>query len=586
MRKVDRTTLFILALLLLFTAPGQAQQIGQCQIFPDDNIWNTPIDTLPVHSNSAAYIQTIGTDRTLRADFGSGLWEGAPIGIPYITVPGNQPKVAVTFEYDDESDAGPYPVPADAPIEGGPDSDGDRHVIMVDTDNCILYELYAAYPQNDGTWQAGSGAIYDLNSHTLRPDGWTSADAAGLPILPGLVRYDEVASGEITHAIRFTVPQTQRAYLWPARHFASSLTGTEYPPMGLRLRLKANFDISGYSPEIQVILRALKKYGLILADNGSSYYMSGAPDERWDNNMLRELLQITGSNLEAVDVSGLMISANSGQSKDPSTVGGGDGDGGDNSGIPVAPQNIRLIPNQGRPELVWGNDENADWYNIWIGGGGQTVLFGWFPKPGAIFANTVSEQVACAGLTCTLKPNINPGAGTYQVWMQAWGGDSLATGHLSDRNGSGASLGLPGWNEAQTTLSYPDSPPNAITPLTTTVADTGEVTLQWQGVQNATWYNVWIGTAPQGWSQRFLGWMLAEDLGCENAEVCILTQGVKVFGSSDFNLKLTSPGDYVYYVQSWGPGGFSTGGKYGSWAESPTFTIPEPDGSGGLPPGE
>lgn len=289
--------------------------IADCAIFPADNIWNTPVDTLPVAANSAAYINTIGASRTLHPDFGSGEWEGGPIGIPFISVASNQPKVALTFEYDDESDPGPYPIPTDAPIEGGPDADGDRHVIVVDRDQCLLYEVFAAYPQPDGSWEAGSGAIFDLDSHALRPETWTSADAAGLPILPGLVRYEEVASGEIRHAIRFTAPQTRRAYIWPARHFASSLTGSQYPPMGQRFRLKADYEISSFSPPIQVILRAMQKYGLILADNGSAWYISGAPDERWDNDLLRELKRIPGSAFEAVDVSSLMIDSDSGQAQ-------------------------------------------------------------------------------------------------------------------------------------------------------------------------------------------------------------------------------------------------------------------------------
>jgi len=202
-------------------------------VFPADHIWNVPVDTLPVDVNSAAYVATIGADEYVHADFGSGEWppgSGAPIGIPYVDVPGTQPQVSVTFEYADESDPGPYPVPASAPIEGGPNSDGDRHVLVVDRGHCILYELYYAFPQPDGSWQAGSGAIFDLKSHALRPAGWTSADAAGLPILPGLVRYEEVAAGEIRHALRFTAPQTRRAYVWPARHYASDLTEAQYPP--------------------------------------------------------------------------------------------------------------------------------------------------------------------------------------------------------------------------------------------------------------------------------------------------------------------------------------------------------------------
>lgn len=300
------------------TAPPQ---IAGCNIFPGDNIWNTPVDTLPVHPNSESYINTIGADRALHADFGSGVWplgSDSPIGVPFTDVPGSQPLVPVTFFWwPGESDDGPYPVPPDAPIEGGPDSDGDRHVIVLDRDNCILYEMYRAFPQPDDSWEAGNGAVYDLNSHDLRPDGWTSADAAGLPILPGLVRYDEVAGGEIRHALRFTAPQTQAAHVWPARHDASSLTTPDFPPMGLRLRLRADYDVSGFSPEMQVVLRAFKRYGIILADNGSAWYISGAPDERWDNGMLHELDGVSGADFEVVDVSSLMIDPDSGRATQP-----------------------------------------------------------------------------------------------------------------------------------------------------------------------------------------------------------------------------------------------------------------------------
>jgi hypothetical protein len=273
------------------------------------------VDTLPVDPNSAAYVDAIGATEYVHADFGSGLWEGGPIGIPFVTVPGVQPRADITFEYDDESDPGPYPIPPDAPIEGGQDADGDRHILVVDRDNCVLYEVFAAYPQEDGSWRAGSGAIFDLNSHALRPDTWTSADAAGLPILPGLVRYDEAASGEIRHAIRFTAPDTRRAYVWPGRHYASDLTGAQYPPLGQRFRLKADYDISGFSPIVQVILQAMKKYGIILADNGSAWYISGAPDERWNNDVLHEMHQIPGNAFEAVDSSSLMIDPDSGQAQ-------------------------------------------------------------------------------------------------------------------------------------------------------------------------------------------------------------------------------------------------------------------------------
>ena len=277
------------------------------------------MDQLSVSPSSSAWVTTIGPTKPVHADFGSGLYQGAPIGIPYITVPGTQQKYPVTFTYADESDPGPYAIPLTAPIEGGAQSTGDRHTLSIDTDNCILYELYAAYPQA-ASWTAGSGAIFNLLSNALRPSGWTSTDAAGLPVFPGLLRYDEIAAGEIRHAIRFTVPQTQKAFVWPARHYASSLTGTQYPPMGARFRLRASFDISGYSAANQVILRALKKYGMMLADNGSAWYISGAPDSRWDNDDLHKLGQVLGSDFEAVDVSGLMIDPNSGQAAQSTTV--------------------------------------------------------------------------------------------------------------------------------------------------------------------------------------------------------------------------------------------------------------------------
>lgn len=288
-------------------------------MFPPDHALNVRIDALPVHSNSAEFVASIGVGVSLHPDFGSGEWppgSGSPIGIPYAVVDAGQPGVEVTFDYDDESDPGPYPIPANPPIEGGPDSDGDRHILLVDRDACVLYELFAAYPNGDGSWHAGSGAVFDLSSYDLRPNGWTSADAAGLPILPILVRYDEVASGEIRHAIRFTAARTQRAYVWPARHYASTLTDPALPPMGQRFRLKSSFDLSGFSPPIQVILRAMQRYGLILADNGSNWYLSGAPDPRWDNPMLRELRQLTGSDFEAVDASILQRAADSGQIRD------------------------------------------------------------------------------------------------------------------------------------------------------------------------------------------------------------------------------------------------------------------------------
>ena len=299
------------------TYPSTTPTLDGCPVFPTDNIWNARVDQLPARPNSDSYINSIGANETLHPDFGSGVWppgSTSPIGIPYITVPGVQPTAPISYTlYGDESDPGPFPIPPDAPIEGGSDSDGDRHVLVLDRDHCILYELYYAFPDGEGGWLAGSGAVFNLNENApLRPAGWTSADAAGLPILPGLVRYDEVMSGAINHAIRFTAPVTQNTYVWPARHHAGD-PGAHLPPMGMRFRLKAGFDISGFSPEVQVILTAMKQYGIILADNGSAWYISGAPDENWDNDILHELGDVPGSAFEAVDSSVLMLDPDSGQ---------------------------------------------------------------------------------------------------------------------------------------------------------------------------------------------------------------------------------------------------------------------------------
>lgn len=295
----------------LITSP----QIAGSNIFPSNNIWNTAVDNLPIDKNSSKYINSIGSGKGLHPDFGSGVWDGQPIGIPYNVVGKNQKKVKVTFEYSDESDKGLYPIPSNPLIEGGINSGGDRHILILDKDNHMLYELYNAYKNPDGSWRVGSGVIYNLNSNALRPKGWTSADAAGLPILPGLVRYDEVKAGEIKHAIRFTASRTRKAYVWPARHFASFNTNTALPPMGQRFRLKSSFNITKFSRDTQVILKAMKKYGIILADNGSNWYISGAPDERWNNDVLSELNKVKGSNFESVDVSTIMVNSNSGITK-------------------------------------------------------------------------------------------------------------------------------------------------------------------------------------------------------------------------------------------------------------------------------
>ena len=308
-------------------ASHAAPVIDGCPIFPANNIWNVPVNTLPLHANSAAFVNTIGAAKSTHMDFGSGLYLGRPIGIPFVAVPSTQPKVPITFEVADESDAGPYPIPPDAPIEGGAAfPDGDRHVIVLDRGTCTLYETGNAIQNPANVWVGYAGAVFDLNSHALRPETWTSADAAGLPILPGLLRYDEVNSGEITHAVRFTAVQTRRAYVWPARHYASTRTETQYPPMGTRFRLRADYpEVKSppFSAHSVTIIRALKKYGMILADNGSNWYISGAPDERWNNDVLHELDVIRGSDYEAVETASLIVNANSGQANvGPLTVSG------------------------------------------------------------------------------------------------------------------------------------------------------------------------------------------------------------------------------------------------------------------------
>ena len=295
------------------TATAQ-QTIGTCAVLPADNIWNTPVDALPVLGNSTAMVATIGATTGVHADFGAGTWDGGPIGIPFITVSAAQAKFPVTFYYAGESDPGPYAIPLNAPIEGGSNAAGDRHAIAVDTDNCILYELYNAWPQSS-SWNADSGAVFDLRSNALRPMTWTSADAAGLPIVPGLITYEEVLNGEIKHAIRFTASRTRRESVWPARHKASSLTGSEYPRMGERFRLKSTVNISSYPADVQVILRAMKKYGIMLSDNGSNWYVSGKPDARWNNDSLHSLGQLLGSNFEAVDATLLRIDPDSGAAR-------------------------------------------------------------------------------------------------------------------------------------------------------------------------------------------------------------------------------------------------------------------------------
>jgi hypothetical protein len=291
---------------LAFAVPATAAPVPvtgapSCPVLPDTNVWNKPVTGLPLHPNSKAIVKAIGSNMPVHADFGSGFWDGGPIGIPITVVDSSQATTSVQFGYADESDPGPYPIPSDVAIEGANASDGDRHALIVDSDSCRLYELFSLHRS---PWRAGSGAIWSLTSNALRPKGWTSADAAGLPILPGLVRYEEVAAGHINHAIRFTVSRSRRAYVYPARHYASSLTSRSLPPMGLRLRLRRDFPVKSFPRQARVVLVALKRYGMIVADNGTSWYLSGAPDARWDNDQLHTLGKVKGSDLRVVDTRG------------------------------------------------------------------------------------------------------------------------------------------------------------------------------------------------------------------------------------------------------------------------------------------
>jgi hypothetical protein len=270
-----------------------------CTVFPADNPWNTDITNAPVHPNSSNFVASIGAGGHLHPDFGA-FYEGAPIGIPFVHVGAAQARVPISFDYADESDPGPYPIPGDAPIEGGPNSDGDRHVIVVDDAACKLYELFDAHKQGAG-WHAGSGAVFDLRSNALRHDYWTSADAAGLPIYAGLVRYDEVHAGAINHALRFTVSRTQRGFIHPATHFASSSPDPNAPPMGLRLRMKPTYSCAALSHEAQVVCAALKQFGMIVADNGSNWFVSGQHDPRWNDDALGDIKSIPGAAFDAVD---------------------------------------------------------------------------------------------------------------------------------------------------------------------------------------------------------------------------------------------------------------------------------------------
>ena len=396
-----------LTLIGVSTVAAAPPTLDGCQIFPTNNIFNTPIDGLPVHPLSATYIaNTGGTNETLFPDFGSGVWPPGSdgiIGIPFITVDDTQSDIPIVFTaYGNESDPGPYPIPLDAPNEGGPSSTGDRHVIAVDTDDCMLYELYSAYPsENDGVWYADSGATWDLTSNDMRPDGWTSSDAAGLPVMPLLIQYSEVLAGEINHALRATFSCTQRnVYVWPASHHAGSC-GADYPPFGMRFRLRADFPVENFSPNIQVILRAFQVYGIINADNGSNWFLSGEPNENWDNQELRELLQVRAGDFEAVDQSALQIAANSYEAVAVPSRTDGLTTQGSLTQYPVT------------PTLQWNHtDQDFSWYNVVVWKDNTVYLNGWYEVGNGITCNA----------TCTLDPAYTQPLlnGTYNWYVQPY----------------------------------------------------------------------------------------------------------------------------------------------------------------------
>lgn len=322
-RTASKLLLLAATVLIAGLAAAQTLQCSQISLgaegslngfvpFRPNSLWNTNIANAPLDPNSDAIINFIGSSVKLHPDFGAGLYQGSTIGIPYQVVPGNQQFVNINFTaYGDESDPGPMPIPFNALVEGYPNpDDGDRHVLVIDRGNCWLYELYHAYKQSDNSWNADSAAVWDMASNEQRPYTWTSADAAGLPIMPGLVRYDEVLSGAIKHAVRFTLQYSKQAFTPPASHWAANSSNSLAAPMGMRLRLKASFDISGYPADDQVILTALKQYGMIMADNGGSMFISGTPDSRWNNDDLDLLKQLTASDFEVLLISPLYNSSN------------------------------------------------------------------------------------------------------------------------------------------------------------------------------------------------------------------------------------------------------------------------------------
>jgi hypothetical protein len=316
--RLRRGMVFAAAAIGLLAVPACGPKVPgtECPMMPHNSFWHANVRGLPVLANSDELVASVGVGSPVHPDFGSGLWEGGPIGIPFTVVAGSQPRVPISFYYASQSDPGPYPIPPNVPIEGGPDAEGDRHVLVVDRDACKLYEVFDATPVNGGaSWEAGSGAVWDLRSNALRRATWTSADAAGFPILPGLLHFDEVASGTVSHVIRMTAPVTRRQYIWPATHQAGSTNSANAPAMGQWFRLSAEIDPLDFPAAVRPIVVALQTHGAIIADNGSSWFISGVPDPRWNNTALRSLRTLTGADFEAVDASGLMVSPTSGEAR-------------------------------------------------------------------------------------------------------------------------------------------------------------------------------------------------------------------------------------------------------------------------------
>ena len=426
-------------LVAVATPPAAAAAppaLAGCPVLPADNVWNTDISTLPVNSHGAAWLASMNSGTTrLHPDFGTSPDPSAPYGIPYAVVDSSHPRVNVAFDYAGESDPGPYPFGADTPIEGGTSATGDRHALMIDHSSCTLYELYNAHYSSGGS-TAGSGAVFNLNSNALRPASWTSADAAGLPILPGLLRPEEVAAGYVGHAIRFTAVRSDRSYLWPARHQAGSASNPALPPMGARFRLAANFDETPYSPQTRVVLEAMKHFGLMLADNGSNWYFQGAASNGWSDTLISEMKRVPASSFEAVDESSLMVRPDSGQARQPATGGrtytataavtGTDGGlwvrqagggfiglGGRLSGAPA----VVSGPASGAQSVYIGNGTD---HNLWVRG----TAAGWQPltSGGAVFCLDNPSATSAGGVLYVACQG-----GDHQLWHAetAWNGSGL-----------------------------------------------------------------------------------------------------------------------------------------------------------------